>query len=222
MIKALIFDFDGTLVDSNAVKRSAYFDVTAEISGATEILQRLLAEPDSGDRYDVFRRLRNELGANTVDAGRLADAYGECCRREILDLLKKSRVARSLETLKRQGYALFIASATPENVLITMLETTLLARLFDELCGRPRSKVAILRDICWRRGWKPHEIVMIGDSEDDREAAVEASCHFIGIGANADRFDDTPLFLVANVELLTQSTMIDGLGSTAGCGRSYA
>lgn len=207
--RAFIFDFDGTLVESNEIKRSAFFEVTADIAGAAPILRRILAEPDPGDRYDIFRRLQSGLGADKLDASKLTDAYGAFCEREILELLKTSRIMPLLEGLKARGYALFIASATPQAVLTSMLEKTPFARLFDAVCGRPRSKTAILRDICQRHGWSPQQVIMVGDGAPDSQAAVEFGCRFIGVGANAECFSGATEFLVDSVEALAQPAFLD-------------
>ncbi len=215
-IRAFIFDFDGTLVESNDIKRSAFFEVTAGIAGAADILRRLLAKPDVGDRYDIFRGLESELGADRADARRLTDAYGAFCEREILALLETSRVMPSLDGLKGKGYALFIASATPQECLIAILQKTPFARLFDEVGGRPRSKTAILRDICRRHGWSPLEVVMVGDSALDSQAAVEIGCRFIGVGGNAERYAGAAEFLVDDVDSLAQPALYDRIAGAAG------
>ena len=120
-VRAFIFDFDGTLVESNHVKRSAFFAVADGIAGAAPILERILAQPDCGDRYDIFKKLVVDLGDNGLDAGRLVDDYGAFCEREILDLLKTPRIMPLLDGLKAKGYALFIASATPEVDLVPLV-----------------------------------------------------------------------------------------------------
>ena len=178
-IRAFIFDFDGTIVASNGVKRSGFFFVSQGIEGAAEKLRRLLAEPDPGDRYDIFRK----LGA---DHELLVEAYGRYCEREILALLKTTPVAPLLEGLKRRGYALFIASATPQLDLVAMMAKSPLAQVFDEIHGRPRSKTEIIDDICQRRGYSPHEVVMVGDDAPDARAAEEYGCRFIAVGENPD------------------------------------
>lgn len=208
-VRAFIFDFDGTLVDSNYVKQSAFFAVTAGIAGAASILEQILAEPDPGDRYDIFQKLVSELGDDKLDAGRLADAYGAFCEREILDLLKTSRIMPLLDGLKAKGYALFIASATPEVNLKPMVAKSPFARLFDAVCGRPRSKAAILRDICQGHGWSPHEVIMVGDGVLDSQAAVEFGCRFIGVGMSPDCFGGAAEFLVDGVEALAQPAFFD-------------
>ena len=185
MIRAFIFDFDGTLVESNDVKRSAFFAVTEGIAGAAPILERILAQPDCGDRYDIFEKLVGELDDDKLDAGRLVDAYGAFCEREILDLLKTPRVMPLLDGLKTKGYALFIASATPEVDLVPLVAESPFAKLFDAVCGRPRSKAAILRDICQTHGWSPDQVIMVGDGMLDSQGTVEFGCRFIGVDVDA-------------------------------------
>ena len=112
-IRCFVFDFDGTLVDSNHIKRSAFYEAAAHIAGADAVLERIFAEPEPGDRYQVFAKLVCETGA---DAGSLADAYGVITEREILRLLQATRIGPFLEGLRARGYGLFIASATPGRV----------------------------------------------------------------------------------------------------------
>jgi phosphoglycolate phosphatase len=185
LISAFIFDFDGTLVDSNGVKRSAFFAVTAGIADAAPILERALDEPDCGDRYDIFCKLESKLGGDKVDARRLTDAYGEFCDREILEMLKNPPTMSLLEGLVAKGYALFIASATPEVNLTPLVARSPLAPLFEAVYGRPRSKATILGDICEAHGWSRHEVIMVGDGELDSQGAVEFGCRFIGVDVEA-------------------------------------
>ncbi len=192
MIQALVFDFDGTLVDSDPVKRSAFYDVTAEVPGAAGALDAIFAAPDPGDRYDVFAKLATRLDSDA--AGDWAEAYGRLCQRRILDLLAGSGVGRTLGRLKADGYRLFVVSATPQADLVSLVEESSLAALFSGVYGRPAAKTDILRDILHRHGWTPREIAMVGNGEPDRQAAQEVGCPFVGVvgGDGGDDFRARP------------------------------
>lgn len=182
LIQAIVFDFDGTLVDTNAIKRSVFYGVTAGISGAADALDRIFEDPNCGDRYDVFATLQAQLGPSAVDTVGLAKAYGEICERRILELLAKSHVAETLDRLNAEGYILFVASATPETDLAAMLSKTPLAARFAAVYGRPTSKADILRRIMKEHDLPLSAVVMIGDGKDDLAAARAAGCRFVGVG----------------------------------------
>ena len=54
-IRCVAFDFDGTLVDSNAVKRSAYFEVARCEDPGGRLVSAVLAERPHADRHEVLR-----------------------------------------------------------------------------------------------------------------------------------------------------------------------
>src|SRR5689334_16353848 len=82
-IRCLAFDFDGTLVDSNAVKRSAYFEVARREDPGGRLVSAVLAERPQADRYEVLRAFAQrtaEAGARDPRwveeaAARLIEAY---------------------------------------------------------------------------------------------------------------------------------------------------
>ena len=54
--RAVFFDFDGTLVDSNAIKREAFFEVTSGFFGDQEYLTHLLDSNTELTRYQIFKK----------------------------------------------------------------------------------------------------------------------------------------------------------------------
>lgn len=187
-VAAVVFDFDGTLVDSDPIKRSSFYDVTVNVPGAAAALDTILGSPDAGDRYRVFATLAARLNARPEQADSWAAEYCELCERQILGLLEESRVARFLLRLKSEGYLLFIASATPRTDLAALIAKSPLASIFTAVFGRPMSKIESLREIMTRHAWLPNQIVVVGNGESDRHAAAMANCRFIGVGENSSEF----------------------------------
>jgi phosphoglycolate phosphatase-like HAD superfamily hydrolase len=190
LIQALVFDFDGTLVDSDPIKRMAFYDVTVDILGASEVLETIFAMPNPGDRYDIFAMLAAQLKSDSAD--NWAEAYDKLCQSRILDLLAHSDVEQTLAKLKIDGYRLFIASATPQADLVSLVGKSSLAPYFEGVYGRPTAKNDILRKILSGNTWAPREIAMIGNAESDLQAAEAVGCHFVGMAGNGNDFNSQP------------------------------
>jgi phosphoglycolate phosphatase len=195
-INAVVFDFDGTLVNSDPVKRSSFYDATVNVPGAWTALDTILGNPDAGDRYRVYAMLAAHLNAGSEQADNWATEYGKLCEHRILDLLDRSCVARFLLRLKSEGYLLFIASATPQTDLTVLIEKSSLASIFTSIFGRPMSKIESLREIMTHYAWSPDQIVVVGNGESDRHAAVTAECRFIGVGPDSTAFNQ-PVGIIA-------------------------
>jgi phosphoglycolate phosphatase len=198
LIEAIIFDFDGTLVDSDPIKRSAFFDVTNDIVGASEALEMIFAQPFPGDRYVIFKTLAARMDLELADDW--TEAYGRQCQVQFLDLIAQSDVGQTLEALKTDGYQLFIASATPQINLVLLIESSPLAEYFSGIYGRPTSKADIMCSILKRHGWTEENIVMVGNGEDDRQAAEAVGCAFVGVVGYGDSFKSHPQISLQNLD----------------------
>ena len=72
---------------------------------------------------------------------------------------------------------------------------------FAGVYGSPRDKAAILRYVMAENGWRPSELVFVGDSIDDYKGAEATGVPFIGRIAPGKA--DT--FTVTNVGLIVES-----------------
>ena len=75
---------------------------------------------------------------------------------------------------------MFLVSATPHNELRKILKARLLTRYFKEIQGGPNNKVEVLKKIISAKKISPDEMLYIGDSPEDLEAAKILGSHFIG------------------------------------------
>ena len=61
MIRGIVFDFDGTLVVSNHIKRQAFCEVTNAYDPSGTTVTRILQCFPNKDRYDIFLEIAHEL-----------------------------------------------------------------------------------------------------------------------------------------------------------------
>lgn len=178
MIRCVAFDFDGTLVLSNDIKRLGFFAVVAEQPGGHERMAQILACPP-GDRYAIFRCFADESGN---DPDEMAVRYSRWCEERILACPERSGASLALAELHRAGIRVYINSATPTIPLRSVVLRRYGEGSFDGIHGGHGAKRKNLEAILRQENLVPSSLAMVGDGIDDREAALTVGCQFIGIG----------------------------------------
>ena len=184
MIRCLVFDFDGTLVPSNGIKRDAFAESVADIPGAPEAIGRILARTPDGDRYTLFEALAREIGTEITPA-ELVSRYGQICEARIVPLIVESDIPALLQHLSASGLEMHIATATPYPAIIEILQAAGIADIFNSIHGRPQNKAEAIREIMAKGAHQPAQVAMVGDGPADREAAEATGCRFVAVQSDA-------------------------------------
>ncbi|MDW7745588.1 HAD family hydrolase [Halomonas sp.] len=184
---ALVFDFDGVILDSAILKRQAFADLyDDEPEGNRRAVVAYLNRRGGQPREVKFRHIEGQILGRDAGTQRIQ----ELCRRFKAHveqrLLEAPAIPGALEFLERwQGVCpLYLLSATPELELRTITARRGLDRYFVEVIGAPPDKVNGLRNLLARRGHVPADTVMIGDSYNDYRAARSNGTAFIGVTAD--------------------------------------
>ena len=188
-INCIVFDFDGTLVDSNLIKQEAYYVVSHSLGYTKQVVANVLASV-SGDRFSILREIVNQV----AQAGQLPESrsiddwvsvlvaeYTALCEQNISTCPEIPGATVVLSQLKTMGYLLFVSSATPLEPLKRLLSLRKLDTYFAGVYGRPATKVESLQEIMNAYRLSSRELVVVGDGEDDRESALVTGCNFIRV-----------------------------------------
>jgi HAD superfamily hydrolase (TIGR01549 family) len=184
-VGAVLFDMDGTLLNSWDALVGAYHDATTRVLGAP-----FPVEPE--DVYRIIQmRARDAFptiaGGNLEVAGRIEGAFGESYRSRADQIALYDGVVEMLTELRDLGVRLGIATSKSRVRLDRDLVQTGIADLIDAtICGDevpvakpdPAPIVAILEKL----SSPPAEAIYVGDGANDVLAARAAGVRAAGVG----------------------------------------
>ena len=182
--EAIVFDFDGVLVDSVDVKTNAFRDLYGDQNA--EIRQAVVdfhLEHGGLSRFEKIRHYETNLlgrSPSQAEIHSLADQFAGLAKEAVITSQIIPGATDVLEHFAAQ-VPLFVASGTPETELLEIVERRGWSHYFKQLRGSPTHKSTLVAEIVEAHGLNPGKSLMVGDAMTDYSAALENGLQFIGI-----------------------------------------
>ena len=189
--RLIVFDFDGTLVDSNPIKQQAF----AECFGMfpeqlNEIMTFCIGRHDL-PRAEKFRAVYDKILRRPYTpeiAAVLHRRFDALTTQQIISAPSIEGAQEFLRLAGRRGPTALL-STTPHAVLDHIIEQRGWRSYFTMIQGAPIEKAAWLSALQEQQGVSGDAMIFFGDTAADADAAAAAHCPFIWIGRNAsERF----------------------------------
>jgi len=188
---AIIFDFDGVLVESVDVKTSAFASLYEKYGD--EVVARVVdyhLRHGGISRFDKFRYFQTEiLHAPPLDDEALANLAESFSSLVVDRVVSAPMVTGAQDFLDdyRNRSTLFIVSGTPTAELEEILRRRQLREYFTAIYGSPASKGRNISELLHAHEISASHAVMFGDAFADYEGAVSNSVNFLGrVGKNTE------------------------------------
>lgn len=182
--RGVIFDVDGTLVDSNAAHARAWVEALAEHGHQVEF-ERVLRLIGKGS--DKLLPEVTGVEKETPEGEAISERRGEIFKERYLPKLKPLPGSRELvERLRADGVKCVVASSAVKDELGPLLEVAQVADLLREQTSADDAEESkpdpdIVEAALEKLGIAPAETVMIGDTPYDVESAGRAGVRVIGL-----------------------------------------
>jgi phosphoglycolate phosphatase-like HAD superfamily hydrolase len=182
-IAALLFDFDGTLVESMDVKVAAFRDLYLPFGEAVAEAAVAHYREHSGVPRSVRivacheRLLGRTPSKREIDV--LSAQFGAMVEDQVVAAAWVPG-ARDLLEAHADALPIFIVSATPQDELERIVDRRGMAGYFADILGSPPDKLALIHDLISTFWWDPERVVMVGDGCADLDAATANGVGFIG------------------------------------------
>ncbi len=177
-MKAVVFDMDGVIFDSERLSKEVWLEIAKErgIEGFSPVYDQIIGVSKSGGKQIVCDAYGADLPFDEIHA--------EAAMRKITKCPEghyplKEGIVELLIFLKEQGYKVGLASSTEEAVVRMHLENSGLISYFDCLiCGnmvahsKPDPEIFLVA--CETLGVAPEETYIIEDSYNGIRAAARA------------------------------------------------
>ncbi len=190
-VKVIVFDFDGTLIDSNQLKYDAFFKLFPFDAPPKNIIEEVLGEFLEESRYVILREILKRVDTETINENELDNRVQELATEYndlVLDGAKRCREkpgAKEVLELFSKRYKLYLNSTTPEASLKDIVTYRKWEDYFCDIFGYPNDKASVLFGIIERESISPDELLVVGDGKSDKDSANSVKCEFFQINKDS-------------------------------------
>jgi len=181
--RALVFDFDGTLVDSNPIKLKAFDVCFSELKDEWPAIKAYCYTHHHTPRWEKFKHVYvNILKKSYTDdiAKDLHERYAHATTEAVVNAPETPGAVEFLKSIQGE-YITALLSSTPQDVLMEILDKKKWTAFFRTIQGAPVNKASWLKKFASDHQLKEGETVFFGDSAEDAASARKAACLFVAV-----------------------------------------
>ena len=198
-IQTLFWDFDGVIMNSNAVRDRGFEEVLKDYP-QTEVDALMAFHRENGglSRYVKFRYFFEDIRSESITKEEVniwADKFSKIMMQLLInpDLL----IQETLNFIKAntEKYKMHIVSGSDQTELRKICESLDIAKYFNSIHGSPTPKNDLVADLLQTHSYDKSTCLLIGDSKNDFEASKINGIQFMGYGNEKIKADtDYKLF----------------------------
>lgn len=184
-LKALVFDFDGVILDSSKIKISAYKEIFERYPNYVDEMMQYSLHNAGLSRYIQFKHFFVNVMGVEYDSITEKNVLNEFAEKVISKVLKApfiDGVMQFIKSCRIKGYKTYIATGIPQDEIMYIAKKRNIIDDFDAIYGSPERKESIIKRIISENKLLCNEIMFFGDAMSDYESAMKCNIKFTGVG----------------------------------------
>lgn len=182
MLKAVIFDFDGVLVESVDIKTKAFRELFKDYPDVLDEFIEYHMINGGVSRFEKIRYFYKTFLGENISEQTLKILCEQYSRLVMDKVIAAPWVAGAPDLLTHclNRYLMFIVSGTPQEEIQLIAQKRSVDHYFLGVYGSPRTKKDLIRFILAQHHLEPQHVIFIGDSITDLEGAKANRLRFLG------------------------------------------
>ncbi len=180
--QAIILDFDGVIVESVGIKDDAFRELFKDFPHHLEAIMKYHLANNATIRYEKFKVIYEEILGLPYTAAvstQLGLQFSKMIFEKIVVCPFVTGAVEFLDYFSRQSL-LYLVSINPSEELKAILSARKIDYYFNEVYAYPWGKADAIREILRRNDFLEKDVVFVGDSPEDLQAAKMVGIDFIG------------------------------------------
>ncbi|MFA6192500.1 MAG: HAD hydrolase-like protein [Sulfurimonas sp.] len=205
MIKTILWDFDGVILDSMKIKGDGFKELFKEYDEEhVQLIEKYHYENGGVSRFEKIRYFFHtilEQEISEIDVQKFADTFATIIEQKLYN--KSNLIAETVNFIKSnyKKYNFHIVSGAEHDELNELCKYFGLSNYFKSIEGSPTKKDILVKNILKKYEYKKEETALIGDAMTDYNASVTNKIKFYGFNnpelkkfeGYIDRFEDLKL-----------------------------
>jgi len=182
MLKGIIFDFDGVIVESLQVKTDAFAELYQ--SYGENVTKKVVKHNQANggmSRFEKIKLYHESLLNKMITNEEIEELAGQFSKLVVKKVIKSPYVSGVLEFIQKSAkkYKLFISTGTPTDEIKYILDKRGISKFFTGVYGSPEKKNIHIEKITSEYSYLPDELIFYGDADTDINAAKNANIPFV-------------------------------------------
>jgi phosphoglycolate phosphatase-like HAD superfamily hydrolase len=184
MIRNILFDFDGVILDSMKIKGDGFLELFKEYPhSALQKLENYHYANGGVSRFAKIRYFFNDVILAPItdkEVEILADTFAQIIAEKLFD--SANLIAETVKFIDHHcaHYKCHIVSGAEESELKALCKHVKIDHYFKSIHGSPTPKSQLVNAVLHQYHYRQDETILIGDSINDYQAAQENTIRFYG------------------------------------------